>query len=152
MKRFLLNNDLKKATSLLNDDTKLVLVKGESVYLSSEESVKGLVEFINEGTNCSGFSAADTVVGKAAALLLKKMKVKSVHAKTISSSGLEVLENAGIDVSYDEEVPNILNKNRDGLCPNEQLVADIKDENTAYKKLKEKIEKSNKQIFGFGGF
>ena len=141
--------DLKKAESLLNSDVKLALVKGASTSLSSEASVKGLVEFNNDGTNYSGYAAADKVVGRAAALLLKRLKVKSVYAETISTPALEILEKAGIDVSYDKEIPNILNHKRDGLCPNEELVKDVKDENTAFKKLKEKIQKEQKQIFGF---
>lgn len=144
-----MNDDLKKATSMLVDDTTLVLVKGDVVLLSSEKSVVALVEYIAEGKNYSGFSAADVVVGKAAALLLTKLKVKSVFAKTVSKAGKEILEKAQIDLSFEKEVSYIQNKKHDDMCPMEKLVADISNPDVAYKKIKEQIQKQRQQTFGF---
>lgn len=54
-----------------------------------------LMRMINEGKDLHGYSAADVVVGKAAAMLFKKLGVVSVHGKLMSETGADFLENRG---------------------------------------------------------
>lgn len=45
------------------------MCKGSTIYISTERGVKPLIDRIDDGTDLQGFSAADKVVGKAAAFL-----------------------------------------------------------------------------------
>lgn len=107
------------------------------VMLCGRSGLVGLVSYVKYKNYIPGWCIADKVVGKAAALMIKKLKITSVYAITISTPAKEYLMKSNIDVIYEEEVPHILNKNRDGLCPMELAVENIDDENEAYKKLKE---------------
>jgi len=60
-----------------------------------------LMRMINEGKDLHGYSAADVVVGKAAAMLFKKLGVVSVHGKLMSETGADFLEKSGITFTYD---------------------------------------------------
>lgn len=48
-----------------------------------------MMALLAEGKDLTGFSAADRVVGKAAAMLFVKAKIKELFAKTISRSAAE---------------------------------------------------------------
>ena len=43
--------------------------------------------------------------------------VSEVHTNLISTPALQLLREADIPVSFDEEVPQILNRDRSGQCP-----------------------------------
>lgn len=68
-----------------------------------------------------GASVADKVVGKGAAALMILGGVREVYAGVISSSALGLLRKEGVAVSYGQEVPNIINRQGNGVCPVEQL-------------------------------
>ena len=66
--------DLQRAErALAEGGHTLVLVKGERVITSNQRGVAPLLALID--TDVTGFSAADKVVGKAAALLYVKLGV-----------------------------------------------------------------------------
>ena len=87
-----------------------------------------------------GFTAADKVVGKAAALLYALMGVSSLYASVISEGALTVCKSFGISVEYGALAQNIINRRGDGFCPMEQAVADISDPQTAFNAGKEKLK------------
>nr|WP_240541087.1 DUF1893 domain-containing protein [Bifidobacterium colobi] len=89
--------------------------------------VRPLLQWLAAGQRLSGYSAADRVVGKGAALLYAKLGAKAVYAETMSEAGLTTLQNNGIEASYGTLVPMILNRAGTGMCPIEQSVADIDD-------------------------
>ncbi|WP_455672658.1 TonB-dependent receptor domain-containing protein [Phocaeicola sp.] len=64
-----------------------------------------------------GASIADKVVGKGAAALMALGGVKTVYADVISTPALTLLRNANIDVDYRQEVPHIINREKNGWCP-----------------------------------
>lgn len=68
-----------------------------------------------------GAYLADKVIGKGAAALIICGEVKSVYADTISTPALTLLQSYGIPVEYAREVPNIINRKGDGICPVETL-------------------------------
>ncbi len=68
-----------------------------------------------------GADIADKVVGKGAAALMILGKVNSVHADVISTPALRLFETSDVKVTFDIEVPNIINRTGDGICPVETL-------------------------------
>lgn len=64
-----------------------------------------------------GASVADKVIGKGAAALMVLGNIKNVYADVISTPALEVLQQAGINVSYSQQVPHIINRTKTGWCP-----------------------------------
>lgn len=93
-----------------------------------------------------GASAADKVIGRGAAMLLVKGKVKEVYAEVISSGALQALRSAGISVAFGTETPYIINRAGTGMCPVEQLVQGISSADEAYEKIKSFIaERASQQ-------
>jgi predicted aldo/keto reductase-like oxidoreductase len=133
-------------TVLKNEDLSCVITNGETTYKSKKAGVAPLCEFIERGVNARGFSAADKVVGRAAALLFAKLGVASVYALVISKGAKKVLENHKIKYLFDAEVASIKNKSGTGVCPMEKAVMKTDDPNEAYRILKEKTARK----LGFG--
>ncbi len=132
--------DLERAKSILDKENyACVVVKGDEVITSNLLGVKPLISFVNEGKDLTGYSAADKVVGRAAAFLYSKLNIKCVHAKLISESAFDVLESNGIEYSYEEVVPNILNRTMDDYCPMEKSVLNTYDIDEAVVNIKEAI-------------
>lgn len=104
-----------------------VLCKGARILRDTRRGVKPLLELLDSGEDLREFSAADKVVGKAAAHLYHLMGVRAVHAGVISEPAKAVLEGRGIQVSFDKCVPCIQNRTQTGLCPMESAVWDISD-------------------------
>lgn len=64
-----------------------------------------------------GASVADKVVGKAAATLMVKGKIRELYTDTISTPALKLLQKAQIPVEYVQVVPYIRNRDNTGWCP-----------------------------------
>lgn len=131
-------NNLEKAKLNLKDENTLVLVKGEIIYVSQGHGVRPMLDFINNKIDLTGFSVADKVVGKGAAMLFIYAKISEVYARLISKPALAVLNEHKVKVTYDKLVNNIINKRGDDLCPMEKATLNIDDILEAYKVLCEK--------------
>ena len=79
-----------------------VLCKGEKVYTSTARGVGPLIRWLDEKTDLNGFCAADKVVGKAAAALYVLLGVAAVYAPVMSGMAVQMLEEHGIEVRYDQ--------------------------------------------------
>ena len=71
-----------------------------------------------------GADVEDSIVGKAAALLMICGGAKSVKAGVLSEGGKCALEEYGVPYAYDVLVPNIINRRGDGVCPMEEAAKD----------------------------
>lgn len=121
-------HDLQFARTLLEKENyTCVICRGEDVLTDRRRGVKPLMELLESGKYLQGYSAADKVVGKAAAFLYCLLGVKALHAGILSEPALAVLENAGIPVEYSTLVPAIRNRAGDGFCPMETAVWDLDD-------------------------
>lgn len=137
--------DLEKAKlTLRSDEYTCVLQKGDLTYTSKERGVKPLVSLLEAQTDLCGFSAADKVIGKGAAFLYVRMKIKCVYAHVISTPALELLLSHGIHVEYTTLTDRIINRKGDGLCPFEALVLGIDDTETAYTAIRQKLKELQK--------
>lgn len=99
-----------------------------------------MMELIAEGVDLSGYSVADRVVGKAAALLFVKCGILAVYAQNLSESGKTVLEWYGISYEYTTLTDRIINREGTDICPMEKAVLHCNDAERAYKLLKDKLE------------
>lgn len=134
--------DLKKAVSLLEFGSHTcVLCRDGTVLTDDRRGIRPLLELLESGQDMSGFSAADRVVGKAAAFLYCLLGVSSVYAKVISAPALQVLQSHGIDTYYDTRVSAIRNRTGDGFCPMETAVWDLKDPKKAPDAIRETLKK-----------
>lgn len=86
---------------------------------------------VDSGIDISGGAAADRVIGRGAALLLVKARVKCVYAFMISAGAKEVLFSNGMEVECEKVVDYIVNRTGDGMCPVEKLTLHTDDPDEA---------------------
>ncbi len=122
-----------------------VLCKGSELYTAVERGVKPMLDFIDNGVDLRGFSVADKVVGKAAAMLFCHAGITEVHAEVISKPAVDFLSAKEIPFTYDEAVENIINRRGDGICPMEQATAEISDTEEAIRVIKKRLEELRKE-------
>jgi hypothetical protein len=77
----------------------------------------------------------DKIVGKAAALLLVRLGIRTVHADLLSSLGQAALESHGVALSYGQRVPRI-------ACRTESLLEAVDDLEEAYRLVRERMKRS----------
>lgn len=124
--------DLQRAQTLLKEGGyTCVLCLGERVHCSRERGVAPLLALLDGGEDCCGFSAADKVVGKAAAMLYCLLGVRRVYAGVISDAAVRVLRRNGIEVYRDRLVEHIRNRAGTGLCPMEEATRSIDEPEAA---------------------
>ena len=133
--------DLTNAKELLSSGNyTCVLCKNDTVHTTTERGVKPLVRWRTEGTELTGFSAADRGVGKATAYLYCLLGVKAVHSLVMSGAAARVLEENGITATQDKLVENIINRQGTGICPFEEAVWEIHDPGNALAAIRDKME------------
>ena len=131
--------DTEKAKQSLAGHT-IALCKGGDIVTSDKRGIAPMLGFIAENRNLAGYSVADLIVGKAAAMLFVKAGIASVHAKTLSVAGSDFLQSHGVPVTYDVLTERIFNRDKTDVCPMEKTVENLSDCNTAYVALSEKAE------------
>ncbi|MEM5869943.1 MAG: DUF1893 domain-containing protein [Candidatus Aenigmatarchaeota archaeon] len=132
-------DDLNLAKNRLKEkNLTLVIAKnGKTIFESNSNGIKDLVlaiDLLKEKMKKS--SVADSKVGKAAALLFIYSGINSIFAQTISKPAISILKNFKIPFEYENVVENILNKEKNDLCPFERLVLNCDLPGEAYKKIK----------------
>ncbi len=138
-------SDIERAKSLLKSGGyTCVLCKGDITYTSTQRGVAPLMEWLGNGTELHCFSAADKVVGRAAALLFMLAGVSELHSDVMSRAAADILKDSGIRFSCGELTDHIINRRGDGICPMEQLTADISDPSAAFDAIKQKLTELRK--------
>lgn len=133
-------NNLDTAIVLLkNNDYTLAAVSDKSEITSRHRGVKPLLDIINGKTDLNGYSVADKVIGKAAALLYVLLKPDEIFAFTISRPALDVLSQNHIEIKYDTLTEAIRNRDNTGFCPMESTVLDTLDPYEAIELIKKKL-------------
>ncbi len=85
--------DLERAKSLLSgSEYTCVLCLDDMTFTSTANGIKPLNWWLRDGCRFEGFSAADRVVGRAAAFLYVLLGVKEVYADVLSESAIGVLD------------------------------------------------------------
>ena len=136
------NNNLDKAIKILEEekDLTLVLVLNESIYKSSEKGIKPLLQLLNSGKNYLNYSAADKIIGKAAAMLYKLLNINDIYGEVMSISAINFLEQNNINFKYKIKTKEIINRKGTGICPMEETVLIIENPTEAKKLLEDKLK------------
>ncbi len=124
----------------------VVLCKGGKRTERTERGVMPLLLLIASGKDWRGYSVADKIVRKAAALLFVKMGVREVYGEVISIGAKQVLEKYGIEFSYRNLVAQIMNRQGTGQCPMEKSTEITDDPEQAY----QIILKAQEELHGGG--
>ena len=116
------------------------IVKKGMVESRRGRGVMPLLDFYDHSPKqFSGAVVVDKVIGRAAAMIAIRGRVRAVYGEIMSEDALELLEERGVPAAYGQLVPRILNAKRDGLCPLEQSVAGIEDPALALTALRRRI-------------
>lgn len=136
-----MNEDLQKAEELLKmSDYTCVLCKGLITCSSMERGIKPLMQWLWDGKKLAGYSAADRIVGRAAAFLYILLGVKAVYATVMSRGAIELLEENDIQVVFDTATDSIRNRTNTGMCPMEKAVLSADSAQEAFSLLQALIE------------
>ncbi len=139
-------NDIEVAKGIFNShDYTCVLVRGDISYTSTLKGVSAIVGFITSGIDLNGFSVADKIVGKAAALLFALAGIRQIYATTMSVGAVGVLQKYGIRYEYGTLVDSIRNRDGTGPCPIERSVMHIDDRHEALAAIVATIEGLRRQ-------
>ena len=105
----------------------LCLSKDGVLIFGDTRGIAPLLELIASGKDVSGYSAADKVVGKAAAALFIKCGVKQLYAAVLSKGGAELLERHGVEYVYGTLTDAIINRAGTDACPMEKAVRNLEE-------------------------
>ena len=128
-----------QARDLLNNGFTCVLYGENEVLKSTERGVAPLIQWLESGQDFHGFSAADKVVGKAAAFLYVLLGVEKVYAVVLSESAEKVFRQFQIEYDYGQKTPMIRNRANTGFCPMEQAVWEIDEPQSARMRIEETL-------------
>ena len=129
--------DLDRAAHLLKQESCTSVFCGKGVtYIGRNRGVYDLVGLLTSGVELKGFSAADLVVGKAAALLLILAGVKEVYTPVMSEPAAYLFTYYGVLSKYDYIVPEILNEARTETCLLDQCISHTKSPEAALQLIK----------------
>ena len=124
-----------------NEQLSCIAEIGNAEYVSTLKGIAPLLKPLRE--NPDFFIDAvviDRVIGKSAAFLLIKGRIKSIHALIISQHALDLLNKHHVPVTYDKLVPFIINNTNTGMCPMEASVLNVEDPEEAFQVLIDKVE------------
>ena len=133
------NSDLELAKLKLTEkNLSLVIVKnGKVIFETTKPGIGGFLQALEEQEkNLVAASAADKIIGVAAAMLCVYSGLSSVFASTISEAGIKVLDDNSINCVFERKVSYILNRNKTDVCPFEKLAMTSGSPDEAYVKLK----------------
>ncbi len=130
--------DLQIAKNNLAGHTICLCKDGNCLY-SEKKGIAPMMDFIADGTDLAGYSVADLVVGKAAAMLFAKCGIKNVFAKILSLNGKKTLEMFGIGYEYETLTEKIINRDGTDICPMEKAVLNCDNIEESYIVLKNKL-------------
>lgn len=134
------SSNITKAMELLKSrGFTLAAVGGGDEITSRERGVKPLLELLDSRNDLRGFSAADKVIGKAAAFLYVLLSPDEIYTHVISAPALEVLERYGIKIRYGALADAIRNRDNTGFCPMETAVLNDADPESALVHIREKL-------------
>lgn len=120
--------DIESAAEKLNNSQVTFAAAKDGVLITSEKrGIRPLLELYTEGTDMTGWSCADKVVGKAPAMMYVLLGVSEVFAPVMTKTAKAIMENAGIKCTSDTLTDVIIRRDGKDICPMEKAVKDIDD-------------------------
>lgn len=103
-----------------------VMKNREEVRTFTQRGVADLYDLYQaDSAFMKGAAIADKVIGKGAAALMVLGGFKTVYADIISTPALALLCEAGIETTFAQEVPHIINRDKTGWCPLETACMEL---------------------------
>ena len=124
----------------------ICLCKDGKFFTKDDKGISPMVELIGEGADLTGYSVADLIVGKAAAMLFVLSGISCVHAVVLSQSGEDYLKSHNIEYTYDTLTDRIINRMGTGACPMEKAVENIDDPKEGYEAIVKKREELRNKL------
>ena len=118
----------------------LVICKDEDIIKSDLTGIRPLMKLIDDKKECKGYSAADKIVGRAAAFLYTLLGIKNVYGEIMSKGAIEILKKNGIYYEYKTLTDYIENRQKNGICPMDDAVKEIEDAKTACEAIRNKMK------------
>lgn len=119
---------------------KNLLVGKKGIYTSEKRGVAPIIEKIDTDPDFfKGASAADRVIGKAAAMLLEKYGVSEIYAKVTSKYAVAYLNDKKTVLTYDIKVNHIINRSGADMCPMEKAVLNVNNADEGEKLIRDTI-------------
>lgn len=115
-----------------------VIASQGKLYRETSRGIRPLLHFLATD-KLQDALIADRIIGKAAAMLMIYGGVREIYTHTISTHALAILRQYNIPLRYEQEVPYIINRTKDGMCPMEACILTCNDPQTAYCLLKAKV-------------
>ena len=146
-KYLILDDSIKEAVNLIeSNEASIVVIKHKKiVYIDTGKGVAPLIKLYEGNSQLMRNSfVIDKVIGKGAAVILAKGKIKGVHSLLMSKPAMALLESNGIKYSSKEETDYIINQNKTGMCPIESTVLEETDIDLALFKIKNKLSEMMK--------
>ena len=133
--------DIAKSRLYKKEFTLVVVKNGKVLFETRSHRIAGFLSAIEQlDATLEGATVADRVAGKAVALLCVYAGISDVYAGVLSRKAKAVFEEYGISCEWKELVDNILDLNRNGVCPFEKAAADISDPEQAYAAFKKLLK------------
>ena len=136
--------DLETAKAHLSGHS-LCLCKDGAWFTDDDRGIAPMLRLLGENRDLRGYAAADSIVGKAAAMLFVKAGIAAVYGKVMSEAGRAYLEAHGVPCAFGVLTEKIINRKGDGICPMEQAVAELDDADEGYRALCDKLNSLRKK-------
>ena len=135
--------DLNECIRRLYDESLTCVVADEdgNMFTSTEKGIKPMLDLMKQ-CDAEGWKPvyqADMIIGKAAVLISAEYGIKELYADVVSESAVKIAEERGIDLSFRESVPKILNRDRSEEGPFEAVLngADLSNFDLVMEKIRE---------------
>lgn len=135
--------DIEIAKAKLNGHS-ICLCKDGEWFTDNGRGISPMMRFLGEGRYLNGYSVADVIVGKAAAMLFVKAGIREVYGEVMSEAGYRYLQEHHIPCAYGTLTDKIINRKGDGICPMELAVTQLDDPEEGYIALKDRLAQLQK--------
>ncbi|MCL2433813.1 MAG: DUF1893 domain-containing protein [Clostridia bacterium] len=145
-----MNKDLALARDTMATE-KLTLCVARDGKILARDTAHGIVPLARLALSDMDFqnaAVADRVTGRAAAILLARLKISALYTGVLSQASLPILDEAGIAYTHDTLTAAITNRVGNALCPMEALAAhlSLRDADKLLSGIKEFFEKQGVNI------
>ena len=136
-----MEKDFQKAKEEFNTGKyTLVICKDEDIIKSDITGIRPLMNLIDTKKDYKNYSAADKIVGRAAAFLYSLLHIKNLYGEVMSKGAIEILKKEGINYEYKTLTDFIENRKKTGICPMDEAVQNIDNPIDACEAIRNKMK------------
>lgn len=111
-----------------------------NIFTSRKKGIRPMLDLMAhcEADNWKPVYQADMIIGKAAVLISEHCGIRNLYADVASESAVRIAAERGLDLSFREIVPRILNQQKTGEGPFEAVLngTDLSDFDLVMKKIR----------------